>query len=214
MSFSVLVNPKSSEVREGTNFLPTDPVVTGDAPRCPACGNAVGLLPWLPPCRAELDFWGEEPGDIAFGPADELLVSERCRSLYEAAGLTGLSGFHPVKLQRLNRQARHKRLAAPSYFCVYTTRSEAVIDESASGLVRERPATCEECHLGGVIKRTERICLLPGTWSGEDIFVARGLPGVVMASRELAGMIREHRISGPALVDAEACSFDSYPWEK
>lgn len=214
MSFFVLTNRKSTEVRGVTDFEPVEPVHTGDAPRCQSCDNAIGMLRWLPPCHADLELWGQTASDIAFGPGNELLVSDSFRALYEEHGLTGLSGFHPVQLHRTKMRSRDRMPSIPHYCCVYVPHSAAVIDERASGLERDRPRTCSECRLGGIVKRIRRVCLVPRTWPGEDIFFATGLPGVIIVSEAFARLGQELGTIRQMLVPADEYAFDSYPWEK
>ncbi|HSP79360.1 MAG TPA: hypothetical protein VLQ93_12570, partial [Myxococcaceae bacterium] len=40
-----------------------EPVNRADAPRCPRCGDFIGMLTWLPPYRVELELYGQELGD-------------------------------------------------------------------------------------------------------------------------------------------------------
>ena len=59
--------------------------VQGDAPRCPKCGGAVGMLDWLPPFRVEIELFGIEFGDFAFGAGNDFLISLRFKELQERA---------------------------------------------------------------------------------------------------------------------------------
>lgn len=212
MKFFVLQNPKASDGAAVTDFLPADGSKTGEAPRCSQCGKYVGMLPLLPPVSVELETWGTDLGDIAFGPSDELLVSERCWKLYQDSSLTGLIDLGAVEVAKLKS---HRKLCepAPRYYCCRVDRSEAAVDDAKSRLEREKPSTCEECRLGGIIKRAQRVVLETNSWSGEDIFLARGLPGTVLASEKFDSFRQKHRISNCKLVPAEAFSFDNYPWE-
>jgi hypothetical protein len=53
---------------------------------------ALGSIRWLPPYRVEIETWGEAFGDVVFGRANDLLVSERFAFLWEEARLVGIDG--------------------------------------------------------------------------------------------------------------------------
>src|SRR5687767_2713767 len=89
-----------------TKLSTVDPANLGEAPLCPRCGRAHGMLTWRPPFRAELELHGEGFGDFATGPGYEALISERFADTFRAEGLTGLLGFHPVEVVRVRRRTR------------------------------------------------------------------------------------------------------------
>src|SRR5690242_13337619 len=97
-----------------------EPVNLGDAPRCPRCGDIVGLLTWLPPYRVELELHGEELGDFISGAGYDLLISGRFAESFRAEGLTGLEGFHPVEVLRVRRVGKRalKPITVPRYYVV------------------------------------------------------------------------------------------------
>ena len=219
MRFYVLDSPELEEGQEPhlavTDFLKSDPVNRGKGFDCPLCGKQMGMLPWLPPYRVELEFWGKEAGDIAFFGAS-LLVSDRFKGRWEQAGLIGLSGFHPVEIVRTKSCGKRKDIKPPgNYYYVEIARSKAAIDEVASGLVREgKEQPCEECRAArGVIKRTRRIVIEEGTWSGEDIFYLRGLSGTIITSERYREFHISNKINNGLLIPAEEYNFDFYPWE-
>ena len=83
MSFFVLEQfPDESQTGFRTDFLQTEDVNRGPAPRCPTCGGYTGMLAWLPPFRVELETWGNTVGDLALGNGADILVSERFHALY------------------------------------------------------------------------------------------------------------------------------------
>ena len=211
MYFYVLINPKTVEGNAVTDFLEVEPIRRGDAPRCPLCGNFVGMKPHLPPFRANIETWGTRYGDLAFGQGDQILVSELFKKEYDARGLTGMTEFEPVEVQRvLNREKT--RDECPKYYLASITRSRATINVVASRLVHAKPATCPECK-SGQIKRAARVVLEDGTWSGEDIFYARGLPGTIIVTDKFRRMCVEAELQNCHLVEASLYSFDFYPSE-
>jgi hypothetical protein len=210
MKFFVLQNPKTDQRIPVTDFVPVDGSRTGEASRCPVCGNFVGMLPLLPPVRVEIETWGTNFGDIAFGPSEELLLSERFWTLYQHSGLTGLTDVGSVEVAKLKSHQK-LREATPRYYCCRAGHSRAAIDDAKSGLERDEPSTCKECRLGGVIKRIQRVVFEPNSWSGEDLFFSRGLPGTILASEEFEKFCRGNKISNCLLIPAEEFSFDHYP---
>lgn len=214
MRFYVLTNPTGPEGYRRlavTDFVDADPVNMGDrAPRCGVCGGIIGLLPWLPPYRATLEVWGKEYGDIAFGMGG-LLISKRLQDLFRKEGLSGFEGFHEVEIAKVIRRGGSKlRTPPPPYYYVAIASSRAAVDVAASGLVLKEPYTCNECRSAFVI-RTARIVIEQGTWSGEDIFYARGLSGTILMSERCKAFFERNHINNGVLVDAAEYSFDFYP---
>lgn len=213
MKFFALQNPKAGRGDAVTDYLPVDGSRTGDAPRCPVCGKFLGMLPLLPPVRVELEAWGSRWGDVAFGPGDQILVSDKLKKLFAEAGLVGFERLDSVEIVKAKRR-KPGAGDPPGYWLASIQRSRAVLDESASGLVREEAPTCEECRIGGIIKRVSRIVLQASTWSGEDVFFARGLPGAVLVSERFKRLCDANGLSNCSLVAAEDFSFDHYPHER
>lgn len=213
MNFFVLKNPKAGNGIAVTDFLPIDGSVTGDAPQCAKCGKFLGMRPLLPPIRVELETWGTECGDIAFGPGDEILMSVRVRDCFREFGLTGIIDLGPVEIVNVNSH-RKLRGNVSSYRCCRVSRSRAVIDDVKSDLQTEEPWACEECRIGGIIKRGSHFVLENGSWSGEDIFFARGLPGIIMTSERFAVFCQQSDVLNAQLFPAGEFAFDYYPWEK
>jgi hypothetical protein len=214
MRFFVLqIHPPIHEVVAATDFLPADGSTRGQPPRCSSCGKNVGMLPLLSPIRVEVEAWTSDFGDLAFGPGDELLLAQRFWQIYKESGFTGLIFISSVEIIKLNL---HKKVPkrVPTYVCCRVSRSRAAVDEAKSGLERERPWNCEECRIGGIIKRTCSLILEENSWSGEDIFIPRGLPGIILTSERFKNLCQEHQVSNCLLIPAEEYSFDHYPWEK
>jgi hypothetical protein len=213
MKFYVLNDPEVEEGQEPrlavTDFVPADPMNVGDALLCPVCGGPVSMLPWLPPYRAELQFWGREAGDIAisFG-SSEIVLSDRFRRLWEEARLVGLSAFERVEVVKTRSYGKKKGIKPSSdYYYVAIARSRAAVDDEASELFRPKGRYCEECG-GGDPERAKRIVLQENTWSGEDIFYARDLPGRIMTSERYRDFHIENEINNGILIEASQYSFD------
>lgn len=209
--FFVLRNPKAGSGNAVTDFVPIDGAQTGDAPRCEVCGKYVGMRPLLPPIRIELDAWGSSWGDVVFGPGDQLLISQRLKEVFVEAGLSGFTSLSPTAIVKFRRRRKSLGGNPPDYWLASIVRSEAMLDEGASGLERDTGEVCSTCGLGGIIERVRRVALQPDTWSGEDIFFARGLPGTILTSRRFAALCEAVGIANCSLVGADTFGFDDYP---
>jgi hypothetical protein len=212
MNFYVLANPTRQRTDAITDFL-TQGTTRGEAPRCRACGKPVGMLPALPPIKVELTLWGNRFGDVAFGPGNEVLVSERFKDGFSAARLIGFPDFIPVEVTRIT--FRGERVSDPitKYFAARPALSRTAIDEKASGLDRDALWTCEECRIAN-FRRFRRIVIESGTWTGEDVFFARGLPGTIIASERFKQFCDKHAFANCLLIEADRYGVDSFPDDK
>jgi hypothetical protein len=185
----------------------------GDPCRCKVCGELTGPKVWLPPYKVELELYGKGFGDLVFFFAPDFLVSEHFKRGYEEYGLKGLHGFESVEVIRVKK---HKRIKdkKPDYFHVTVAYSQTAIDDKLSGIERAEGPICSECGIGGIIKRSKGTIVRPTTWTGEDIFVAKGLPGIFLATEKFRSYCEEHKIRNAVLIRAEEYSYDFYPWEK
>lgn len=186
---------------EGTKY--------GEAPHCDKCGQYVGMRSWLPPYRVELETWGLEFADVVSLGTD-LLVSLRFKEAWKQSHLVGLSGFEAVEIVRIKR---HRKAIGrpPPYFRAIVSQSHTAIDLATSGFEWVNAPTCSMCLLGDVIKRWKLTIIDQETWTGEDIFIARGLPGEIIVSSAFKGFCESNRFKGTTFVPAESFSHDFYP---
>ncbi len=185
-----------------TEFLPAEDANCGDAPFCEVCGLCLGSLPWLPPFRAEIHTWGKVYGDFAYGPnSSEVLVSSRFKKIYDECGLHGLSGFEPIELLKLRR---HRKIAGemPQYLVATVARSQTAIDPIASGVEWQDEPVCDRCLIGRKLKRRRRIVVDEKTWTGEDIFFLRGLPGEFITTHRFKEICEANHVANAVLVPA------------
>ncbi|HQF14957.1 MAG TPA: hypothetical protein PLS55_13785 [Thermogutta sp.] len=155
----------------GCDAVHTDDAVIGEPPRCEACGKFIGMRAWLPPLK--VNFWVCRQGyrDLIYPPGDDILVSLRFREIFADKGLRGLSSFDPVELAKVRPRSRAKE-PPPAYFRALVCRSQAVVDEAASGYeAREPGPTCPVCLVGPPVSRWKGIVIKEETWPGEDIFI-------------------------------------------
>ena len=190
-----------------TEMLEADPVVLGDAPRCDACGLYIGGRPWLAPHRVELTLHGAHWGDFAFRTSggEDMLMSERAAVRYRDAGLTGLAGFEEVEVSRIRGTSE----APPGYVHVAVQRGTAAVDEKSSKLIRAEAPTCSRCR-SATLEGIRGFAIESGTWSGEDVFFARGLTGTVVVSPRFADFVAEQRLSNVRFAPIESYIWDPY----
>lgn len=213
MMFYVLRNPREIGANSlaVTDYVPLGPVQHGDAPACEVCGSYLGSMPWLAPRLAELELWTGPYGDIAFGPYLELLVSEAFALAFCEAGLTGVESFDKVEIVRIKgRGVAKPEEGPPRYLCARPVFSQTKIALEASEVETKEPVVCDACR-SGLILRYARVVVEEDTWPGEDIFFARGLPGVIITSERFAKWFTENEINTGVLVPALEHSEDFSP---
>jgi hypothetical protein len=59
--------------------------------------------------------------------------------------------------------------------------------------------------------RLRRLVLEPGTWSGEDVFVARGLEGTIITSERFKEFCDREAFTNCVLIEAAHFHFDHFP---
>jgi hypothetical protein len=212
MMFFVLDNPKAGRADAVTDYHLVAEATRGEAPRCPVCGRYLGMIPLLPPVRLELEAWGSRWGDVAFGPGDQILVSGKLMKLFTEADLVGFVRFDPVETMRSSGR-KSGAGDPPKYWLASIQRGRAALDESASGVVREVTSMCKECRAGGNVKRLRKVVLEANTWSGEDVFFARGLPGTILVSERFKQLCQVNNLANCSFIAAEDFGFDYYPHE-
>jgi len=131
-----------------------------------------------------------------------VLVSERFKNAFLRSGLIGLSWFAPTEVVKVVARRGKIPKPMPNYFYAVPGRSRAAIDHRGSGMEYERPWTCEECRIGNM-RRFQRVVLEPNSWSGEDVFIARGLPGTVLTSERFKDLCDRYAFSNCLLIEAE-----------
>lgn len=185
----------------------------GEAEVCLACGRAVGMLAWLPPFLVVLKLYGKTFGDFVFmGATDDILVSEKFRDVYRTNGLTGLVGFDPVEVVRV--KSRRKKLAKPpTYFRVAAQYGNTALDLAASGIEWLTRPTCDLCRSATLVRWTGLI-VEQSTWTGEDAFRPRGMPGATMVSERFKRACEANDITNAFFTPAEAAGHDFYPGDE
>jgi hypothetical protein len=161
---------------------------------CPVCKAVCGPQVWLPPRRINAS--QSDCGDLILGVAFELVVSEKFREAYMAAGLNGLKDFASVEVEEI-KDARYYA-ARPQITC---TR----LDELASGVAWEIEPVCSNCRLGALSK-LERVVVDESTWDGSDVFMGTGLYGVKLVTERFVEVVRAANLTNFAFVPANEFS--------
>ena len=191
--------------REVTAFDPIDAVMGDNLDTCSYCGNFLSMRPWLPPYKVDLEAWAPHFGDMAFGPGDDILVSERLLEVLRREGVTGLTQITPVEVRKAKKKVKFVG-AAPKYYKTNVQRTSTEIDLEASGLAWEAGKVCNECLTGDGFLGWKRIIIKQETWDQTDIFEARGLPTVI-CSQKFHDVITAADAKGITLIPAELCEY-------
>lgn len=198
------------KVNEGRHDTEFDRVSSNMGPpmSCPRCGGSVGLLTWLPPYQGELELYGKEFGDLMKGPCGGLIVTERFAEDFQAEGLTGLSGFHPVEVTRVLKRGRGPKPGPPPrYLFVTPVYGQPALNLERSRLRRIRPVECSWCRNANV-DAIDGLFLEEGSWTGEDVFRPRGLWGVIIVSERFKRFAERYAMSHMAFIPME-----EYVWD-
>lgn len=200
--------PKSQPPSAMTDFLSADGTRYGDAPRCEQCKQYVSSRLWLPPYRINLETWSRDYADVGIVGMD-LVVSRHFKEVWEDSMLLGLSEFDPVEVVAIRR---HKKAVGqpPPYFRAVVCRGSAAIDLDASGFEWDKPPTCGECRLGTTLRCWRHVIIDQQSWAGEDVFIARGLPGEIIVSSIFKDLCDKNDIRINTLLPAEDYGYDYY----
>lgn len=195
--FYVLVPARGSD--SDTEFFKSEPIHRGEPPKCWTCGRFLGMRRWLSPRRAQLVVHGQHPGDFAFVSGSEFLISDAVVAAMQADGLTELGGLEEVEISAtlMAEPARPRR-----YFFGEVTQPGADLDPKRSDVERTSAPECEQC-LGDGVASIRGFAIDGATWSGADMFVPRGLPGVIVVSEAFRRVSESSGFSNIELVPTE-----------
>jgi hypothetical protein len=128
---------------------------------------------------------------------------------FQTEGLTGLLDFQPVEVVRVRNKHRDKAPSAlPSYLVVNVSFfGTSAVDVGRSRLRYDKPVTCPACRSAG-LESAHGFVLEPNTWQGEDVFRARGLPGIIIVSERFAEFVQRHGFTNMKLIPTE-----EYVWD-
>jgi hypothetical protein len=121
--------------------------------------------------------------------------------------MTGLVQIDPAaEVLRVARRRVTDPSALPIYHNVEHCLSGADLDDRRSGVRRMR-VECKTCRSPGW-EALRRVQLRDGSWTGEDVFSALGLPGLTLVSERFASMVLKHALTNAELIPAEDFAFD------
>lgn len=175
----------------------TNDFAVGEPERCPVCSGAVSMLELLPPIEVKLT--NKFLSDFIYGEISPFIVSENFRNAYLKSNLTGIKGFKEIHVLKIKSTKEKVNLR---FFLPEIVRSEARIDEVSSRFQRTGEIKCHECKRGTIIESFDRLCLLPNSWSGEDIFYAKWLSGVVFVCDRFMEFIEANKFSNVQSINA------------
>lgn len=187
-----------------TEYLPTKDARYGDAPRREACGAFTGSMRWLPPFRVELILHGSRWGDFAFFGPEAFLLSEHALHAWRESGLSGLTPVDAVEVVAVKA-----RSTPPPYYHVEVARDAASVDESRSAIVRIDPGSCDVCR-SSIIDGIQGFSIDADSWTGEDVFIARGLPGTVVVTARVQEWIEVKNLSNARVTATPSFVWDPY----
>lgn len=190
-----------------------EPKNRGEPRTCPVCGSFLSLMTWLPPHRMKLSSAKPEKWpDFLWADGHDLMVSGRFKSIYEVEGLSGITRFHPpAEIVRVGNKKRGDLPAdLPTYHLVDILWGGANLDDKASGAVFKHWPLCEFCRSSGAVYSRERIILEPDSWTGADIFQARGVAGEILVSERFKEVVERYGLTNLLLISAERYGYDEF----
>ncbi|MBX7105642.1 MAG: hypothetical protein K1X57_16280 [Gemmataceae bacterium] len=231
MKFYVATKPVPGSRRDYDGRIDlnhADSLLSGDAPRCPACGRIIGLRQWLPPYRLEMETWGRHYGDFEC-LGEDWVISERLRDLFLCNNLKGLTEFEEVDIVRITYRRGKPEGSVPRYFKAVVDKQHVTVDQQASGMqwapnyASADEMTDKQWGLGalgcsvclwreGTFVRLNKLVILPETWTGEDVFHARGGVDNIVSHR-LVTICEAGNIKGVQFTPADQFEIDYYPSE-
>jgi hypothetical protein len=168
------------------------------------------MLKWLPPHYLKLSSAKPEKwGDFLWGAGFRLLVSARFTAVYEAEGLSGIAQLYPsAKVVRIgNKKMGDLTPSPPEYRLIEIVWNAANLDDTLSQVVRKQV----ECQFDrGAVESFERVVFEPGSWTGADIFEARGLLGVIVVSERFKQVVELHDLKNVRLIPAEKYAYNEH----
>lgn len=191
------------------------PVSFGEAPMCPVChSRPVASRAWLEPRKIRLS--SSKPakwGDLVWGAGFAFLVSGKMKHAYLQYKLTGIETFlPPVEIYQAGKKAPHALPDLPLYYPVQIELLGANINDIESEVLRN-PHHCHYCR-GDVIS-IKKVVVNEASWHGSDIFVARGLYGVILISDKFKKIVEMEGLTNIHLIPATEFNYDyrnPLPW--
>lgn len=207
--FFTFNSPSAAESLNQTRYSPDEGVEYLEGPSCPLCGSFLGPNIWKKPFKIELELLGNHFGDFAsFCGIPPNLMSEAVVEAYKKSDLTGLIVHGEVVVYKVIPARMLKQF--PRYFYTSVVKSRVPIDAELSEMhYLDDAQPCPECRLASPIMGYERIVLDKAEQPDEDIFVARGLPGIVIASERFKEFCESNHFTNCAFTPLSESSYHS-----
>ncbi len=197
MGYYIFDNRRFEEERFAYSEFSTSDFAVGNAEKCPVCGGFVSMLELVPPIEIILS--NGFLADFIFGEITPFIVSQKFKEVYLKDEIKGVKEFLPVSVKRIRGQ---KEKVNVKYFIPLIHRSDARIDEENSHLNRSGSVKCFECKKGTIIQSIDGLRLIPGTWSGEDIFYAKWLASTVFVNDKFVNFVRTNGFTNGSFTKA------------
>ena len=205
MRFFVVTRPEPGSHWD-TEYMPSDGTRYGDAPRCAACGVFTAMREWLPPCEVTVRAFGKAYGDFAFFSRADFLTSDHATNALRSSRLHGIAEYRPVAT------LKHSPAASPPprYFHPILTKGAPRIDRKRTVLKTGElfaGDVCDVC-LSRPLDAIGAVHVDTTSWNNEDMFIPRGLPGMVIVTERFEQLVGSAELTGVTLVPVEEHRWD------
>lgn len=181
-----------------------------DTDKCNACHQSLRPPVKIPPLSYEIEVEGKDVGDILFGPAASILVSEKFMKGFTEEKLNGIEKFQPAQIVHVKRG--EKKFPPTSEYHLISIAKIGRLDVQKSSL--EEQPSCDVCLMSTHYKRVRRVILEPSSWDNMDIFTPFGILAIVLTSARFRTFCIEKGISNAVFIPAVEFFEDFFPWEK
>jgi hypothetical protein len=137
----------------------------------------------------------------------DFLIAAPVATTFLESGLSGLAGFDHVEPVSV----RGTSTAPPGYVHVRVGIGSARIDEARSSIRRSGDVECDECRFGGTLDAVHGFAIAPDSWTGIDVFIARGLPGTPIVSERFKNWAEQEQLTAVRFTPTETFAWDSRP---
>jgi hypothetical protein len=184
-----------------------DPINYGEAPRCPSCGEWIGMKRWLPPYRVRLVEGTKtpKPADIITGPGfTSFIASDRFVKEFKRAGLTGVERWEPVDIEGYN-DYEGDPIVAPAvvnrpytYALLPAPKTRAKLRKA---VYKGPPPDCAVCREGRGLESYEGFVVDDASWTGADVFMTTNA-GLLVVTDRFADLCNAGEFTGVHLLPA------------
>lgn len=185
------------------------PIYTGDFTQCPICDSPVTTRLWIPPHRIKISTASPSKwGDILWGDGFSIMGSEKLIDIFKKVGGLGIEKiFNPAHIVQIGRKKLNELdQPLPKYHLIKIKWGGANLDDKGSQVVRSR-VSCDFCR-SGHLHQVNKIVFEANSWSGDDIFFARGVPGVIIVSDKFKDWVENYSLTNILLIPIENYAYE------